>query len=50
MDSPEVRYVKTPDGAHLAYQVFGDGPFDMVVVPGPWHVDAAAAPDAGEGG
>ena len=34
MDVPEVRYVKTPDGAHLAYQVFGDGPFDLVFVPG----------------
>ena len=34
MDSPEVLYVKTPDGAHLAYQVFGQGSFDLVVVPG----------------
>src|SRR6185503_5427971 len=34
MDTPEVRYVKTPDGAHLAYQVFGDGAFDLVFVPG----------------
>lgn len=34
MDSIEVRYVKTPDGAHLAYQVFGEGPFDLVFVPG----------------
>jgi len=34
MEVPEVRYVKTPDGAHLAYQVFGDGPFDLVFVPG----------------
>jgi pimeloyl-ACP methyl ester carboxylesterase len=34
VDVPEVRYVKTPDGAHLAYQVFGDGPFDLVFVPG----------------
>ena len=34
MDVPEVRYVKTPDGAHLAYQMFGDGPFDLVFVPG----------------
>jgi pimeloyl-ACP methyl ester carboxylesterase len=34
METPEVRYVKTPDGAHLAYQVFGDGPFDLVFVPG----------------
>ena len=34
MDSPEVLYVKTPDGAHIAYQVFGHGPFDLVFVPG----------------
>ena len=34
MDAPEVLYVKTPDGAHLAYQVFGEGPFDLVFVPG----------------
>ncbi len=34
MDAPEVRYVKTPDGAHLAYQLFGEGPFDLVFVPG----------------
>jgi pimeloyl-ACP methyl ester carboxylesterase len=34
MDTPEVLYVKTPDGAHLAYQVFGGGPFDLVFVPG----------------
>jgi class 3 adenylate cyclase len=34
MEAPETRYVKTPDGAHIAYQVFGDGPFDLVYVPG----------------
>lgn len=34
MGPPEVLYTKTPDGAHLAYQVFGDGPFDLVFVPG----------------
>jgi class 3 adenylate cyclase/pimeloyl-ACP methyl ester carboxylesterase len=31
---PETQYVKTPDGAHVAYQVFGSGPFDLVCVPG----------------
>jgi len=31
---PEVRYVKTPDGAHIAYQVFGAGPIDVVLVTG----------------
>lgn len=31
---PDVRYVRTPDGAHIAYQVFGKGGFDLVCVPG----------------
>jgi class 3 adenylate cyclase len=36
---PETRYAKGPNG-NLAYQVVGDGPMDLVVVPG-WfsHVD-----------
>jgi class 3 adenylate cyclase len=34
VEPPETRYVKTPDGAHIAYQIFGDGPFDLVYVPG----------------
>jgi class 3 adenylate cyclase/pimeloyl-ACP methyl ester carboxylesterase len=36
---PETRYAKGPEG-NLAYQVVGDGPTDLVVVPG-WfsHVD-----------
>lgn len=40
MESPEVQYVRTPDGGHLAYQVFGTGPLDLVFVPG-WasHVE-----------
>jgi AhpD family alkylhydroperoxidase len=29
-DGPETRYVKTPDGAYIAYQVVGDGPPDVV--------------------
>ena len=38
--APEVQYVKTPDGAHIAYQVFGSGPFDIVFVPGfVWNVE-----------
>ena len=28
MDRPEIRYTKTVDGVHIAYQVFGDGPID----------------------
>ena len=35
------RYAKTADGVHIAYQVFGDGPHDLVIHP-PWlfNVDA----------
>ncbi len=31
---PTTKYAKTEDGVHIAYQVFGDGPMDLVVVPG----------------
>jgi class 3 adenylate cyclase len=36
---PETRYAKGPEG-NIAYQIVGDGPIDLVVVPG-WfsHVD-----------
>ena len=34
MNAPEVRYAKTPDGIHLAYQTVGEGPIDIVYVPG----------------
>ena len=27
---PETRYVKTPDGVYIAYQVMGEGPVDIV--------------------
>src|SRR5512145_1903378 len=30
---PETRYAKSGD-VHIAYQVVGDGPFDLVLVPG----------------
>jgi class 3 adenylate cyclase/pimeloyl-ACP methyl ester carboxylesterase len=30
VDIPETRYTKTADGTHIAYQVVGDGPFDIV--------------------
>lgn len=38
---PETRYVKTQDGFHIAYQVFGEGPSDLVINDG-WmaNVDA----------
>jgi class 3 adenylate cyclase len=29
-DVPETRYARTDDGAHIAYQVLGDGPPDIV--------------------
>ena len=31
--TPETRYVKSGD-VHIAYQVVGDGPLDIVFVPG----------------
>ena len=33
MDRPETRYAVS-DGVHIAYQVVGTGPFDLVYVPG----------------
>jgi pimeloyl-ACP methyl ester carboxylesterase len=41
MPPPETRYVKTPDGVHIAYQVFGAGPTDLVVVMG-WMTNIEA--------
>jgi pimeloyl-ACP methyl ester carboxylesterase len=34
VEIPEVRYAKTGDGVHIAYQVIGDGPFELVFVTG----------------
>ena len=31
---PETKYAKTADGAHIAYQVAGEGPVDLVFVMG----------------
>ena len=28
---PSTRYVKSEDGIYLGYQVFGDGPYDLVI-------------------
>jgi pimeloyl-ACP methyl ester carboxylesterase len=33
LDLPSTRYVKSDD-VHIAYQVLGDGPFDLLFVPG----------------
>ena len=34
MHPPETRYALAPDGVHLAYQVTGEGPFDLVLMQG----------------
>jgi class 3 adenylate cyclase/pimeloyl-ACP methyl ester carboxylesterase len=34
MARPIVRYTTTTDGLEIAYQVLGDGPIDIVIVPG----------------
>ncbi len=34
IDVPQTRYAKADDGVHIAYQVFGAGPIDLVVIPG----------------
>jgi DNA-binding SARP family transcriptional activator/pimeloyl-ACP methyl ester carboxylesterase len=31
---PPVRYARTEDGVNIAYQVVGDGPLDLIIVPG----------------
>ena len=33
MNIPETRYAKTADGVHIAYQMLGNGPPDLVYVP-----------------
>jgi pimeloyl-ACP methyl ester carboxylesterase len=38
-DVPETCYVKTADGVHIAYQVLGDGPVDLVVMPGGFNLE-----------
>jgi class 3 adenylate cyclase/alpha-beta hydrolase superfamily lysophospholipase len=32
-DRPKTQYAKTSDGTHIAYQVVGNGPIDLVYVP-----------------
>ena len=31
MDVPETRYARTPEGVHIAYQVTGNGPVDLML-------------------
>jgi class 3 adenylate cyclase len=40
IDVPETRYTKTADGVHIAYQVLGSGPIDLVFM-STWfsHID-----------
>lgn len=39
MQPPETRYAKAGE-VHIAYQVVGDGPIDLVLIPGLWtHVE-----------
>ena len=33
VDAPGTKYAKTIDGVHIAYQVLGSGPTDIVVIP-----------------
>lgn len=41
-DIPETRYAKTDDGAHIAFQVMGDGPPDLVfMAEGASHLELA---------
>jgi pimeloyl-ACP methyl ester carboxylesterase len=34
VERPPIRYTKTVDGLHIAYQVAGSGPFDLLYTPG----------------
>jgi class 3 adenylate cyclase len=34
METPTVRYTQTPDGVNIAYAVAGDGPLDLLCIPG----------------
>ncbi|TMK35872.1 MAG: adenylate/guanylate cyclase domain-containing protein [Actinobacteria bacterium] len=34
MERPETRYAKTSEGVYIAYQVLGDGPIDLLYLPG----------------
>jgi pimeloyl-ACP methyl ester carboxylesterase len=37
MDPPETLYVASPDGVHIAYQVFGERRLDLMYVPEFWN-------------
>jgi pimeloyl-ACP methyl ester carboxylesterase len=33
---PKTQYVESPEGLHIAYQVVGDGPLDLALLPTSW--------------
>lgn len=37
MKNPQTRYAKNDDGTHIAYQVVGDGPIDLIFIPWWWN-------------
>lgn len=37
MANPQTHYAKTDDGAHIAYQVVGNGPIDLLFIPWWWN-------------
>jgi class 3 adenylate cyclase len=41
MTVPETRYAKTVDGVHIAYQVYGQGPCDLVIASWATSIDFA---------
>ena len=50
MSHPAIRYAKTVDGLHIAYQVVGEGPIALVYAPG-WCSNLEAVrdvPDLGD--
>jgi pimeloyl-ACP methyl ester carboxylesterase len=50
VEPPPIRYTKTIDGLHIAYQVVGSGPFDLLYAPG-WFSNLECAwevPELGE--
>ncbi|HEX4745870.1 MAG TPA: adenylate/guanylate cyclase domain-containing protein [Gaiellaceae bacterium] len=47
MERPPIRYTKTVDGLHIAYQVVGSGPFDLLYAPG-WFSNLECAWDVPE--
>jgi class 3 adenylate cyclase len=36
VEIPDVQYAEAADGVHIAYQVVGEGPADLLFVPGAW--------------